>query len=164
MLETTNIGNVNAGVAFNQGGGVSQAVGALAYSGSNSITVSQMSAYVIQDGAVTGSFQMAILQPTSTTSATVIALTSTASAIAPGLFTLPLVSPVTLLDTQIYYLAVYNQVSGSSIAGFAAGFTVAQDAPPINFRVQNIAGFVLGQTVSISDVSLQLSPWVCAHE
>ena len=163
-LETVNIGSINITLSFNQGGGNNQAVGALVFRGGVSQTVSNMAAYIIQDGAVTGAFQMAILQPVSTSSANVIAATAmTGSIPVPGgILVLPLTAPVILTPNNIYYLAVYNQVNASQIGAFSGGLGTTQDAPPINFRVQNIAGFTVGQSINTSDVSLLISPWLAA--
>ncbi len=152
-------------LAYNQGGGTSQAVGALVFRGGASQTVSSMAAYVLQDGTVTGNFQMAILEPTSNSSAVVIAVTAVAGSISVsgGLFVLPLTAPVVLTADDTYYLAVYNQVNGSYLGAMSAGLATTQNAPPINFRVQNISGFTLGDAVDISDVSLQISPWLAAY-
>ena len=113
----------------------------------------------MQTGAGTGSFQMAILLPTSTTSAQVIGITNTATSITLGLNILPLTAPVTILANTIYYLAVYNQVNASLIGGVVAGTGTGQ---PINFRSQNLSGFTIGQIVNISDTSLRLTPWLAA--
>jgi hypothetical protein len=43
-----------------------------------------------------------------------------------------------------------------------AGPTTVVNASPINFRVQNLAGFTIGQIVNTSDVSLSLTPWLAA--
>jgi hypothetical protein len=100
-------------MAYNQGGGNNQAVGALIYVGSMNQTIKSLVAYVVQLGAAIGSFQMAILMPTSISQAMVIAVTPIVNAITPGLFTLPLSSPMLLPPDSVFYLAVYNQVNGS---------------------------------------------------
>jgi hypothetical protein len=112
-VETTYLGNIDALIAFNQGGGNNQALGALVFAGSSTFTVSTMAAYVIQLGAGAGTFQMAILRPISISQAQVVGITTTAAAITAGLFILPLTAPTTLLANTVYYLAVYNQVNGS---------------------------------------------------
>jgi len=75
-VETSNIGNVDVYLIFNQSTGNNLAVGALIFGGNTNRTVSSMAAYVTQLGAVTGNFQMAILQPTSISQATVVAVTN----------------------------------------------------------------------------------------
>jgi hypothetical protein len=115
----------------------------------------------MQTGGAIGNFQMAILQPSSTTQAQVIGITTIASTITGGIFVLPLTSSVTLLANTVYYLAVYNQVNGSTIGGVTAG-TSTGSAPPINFRAQNLSGFTIGQNVNTSDTSLSLTPWAAA--
>jgi hypothetical protein len=124
-------------------------------------TVSEISSYVTQTGAVTGDFQMAILIPISSNQAQVIAITNIVTSITAGIFVLLLTAPVTLMADTSYYLAVYNQVNASTIGGISAGVPIT-GAPPINFRVQNLTGFTLGQIVSTGDVSLNLTPWLCA--
>jgi len=122
-----------------------------------------MAAYIVQDGNITGEFQMAILQPFTTDDATVIAATITATSITGGLFELPLTNSVTLLAGNVYYLAVYNQVIASQIGGRSTGLGTTVDAPPINFRSQNLTGFMVGNNINISDESLLLSPWLSAY-
>ena len=162
FVETSDIGNINTELAFNQGGGNNQAVGALVFDGPISSTVSNMAAYITQDGAAAGSFQMAILQPISISQANVVAVTAIVNSISPGLFVLPMVASQVLTHNTTYYLAVYNQVNGSKLGAISAGLGTTEDAPPINFRVQNIAGFSLGDTINTSDVSLRLTPWLAA--
>ncbi|WP_419821378.1 hypothetical protein [Anoxybacterium hadale] len=157
-IETCSIGSINAVISFNQGGGNNQAVGALVFECGVDRTVSQMAAYVTQRGGGSGSFQMAILRPTSTFQATVIAATQTVTSINAGLVVLPLTAATVLSANSIYYLAVYNQVNGSNIGGITAGINTA-DAPPINFRSQNLSGFTIGQSLSTSD-TLRLTPWL----
>lgn len=164
MVETTNLGNVDRIISVNEGGGNNQALGALVFGGNNDLTVSKMAAYIIQVGAGTGLFQMAILTPLSTTQAQVISVTSASNTITGGLLILPLTNPTTLLADNTYYLAIYNQINASQIAGTAAGLSTVGNAPPINFREQNLAGFTIGQTISVSDVSLLLTPWLAALE
>ena len=108
-------------------------------------------------------FQIAILEPTSSTTATVLAVTNIVTSITAGLFTLPLTAPLTIVDDSTYYLAVYNQVNASLLAGETAGLGTVLNAPPVNFRIQNIAGFTVGQNISTSDVSLSISPCMRAH-
>ncbi|BFT72332.1 hypothetical protein PAENIP36_37740 [Paenibacillus sp. P36] len=153
------MGDINVLIAFNAGSGNNQATGALAYDGQNS-TISRLASFVTQLGTNTGSFQMAVLEPVSGTTATVIAVTTVATSLTPGLFILPLTAPVTLTGDLIYYLAVYNQINGSSIGGRSTGTGTVDDATSINFRVQNITGFTIGDLINTSDVSLMLSPWI----
>jgi hypothetical protein len=145
-------------ISFNQGGGNNQAVGALVFGCGTDRTVSQMAAYITQRGGGSGSFQMAILQPASTFQATVVAVTQRVTSITAGILVLPLTAATVLRANSIYYLAVYNQVNGSNIGGITAGINTA-DAPPINFRSQNLSGFTVGQSISTSD-SLRLTPWL----
>jgi hypothetical protein len=161
-VETTNLGDINTLIAFNQGGGNNQAIGALAFDQSVNQTVTNMAAYIIQTGAGTGSFQMAILQVLNSTQSQVVGITNTASAISAGLFILPLTAPVTLLAHTTYHFAVYNQVNASNIGGIVAGIASVLNAPPINFRIQNLSGFTVGQIINTSDVSLRLTPWLAA--
>jgi hypothetical protein len=160
-LATSSIGTINRAMDVDEGGGVSQAVGALVFNGNAIRTVTEMAAYVIQDGNGTGSFQMAILRPTSVNQATVVAVTTTASSIVNGIFILPLTSHFALAANTTYYLAVFNQVLNSRIGAVTAG-TIPEDAPPINFRVQNLVGFSVGQTISTTDTSMTLTPWLAA--
>ncbi len=44
----------------------------------------------------------------------------------------------------VYYLAVYNQINGSSIGGRTTGTGTVDDAIPINFKVQNLTRFAVG--------------------
>mgnify|MGYP001769821573 CR=1 FL=1 len=74
-----------------------------------------------------------------------------------------LASSVVLTSGEVYYLAVYNQVSSSTLGAIGAGFDTALGTPPINFRVQNISGFSVGDVLSLSDVSLQMTPWLAAY-
>ena len=60
-----------------------------------------MTAYIVQSGTGTGEFQMAVLLPTSNVEATVIAITDIVDTVTSGIFTLPLISPVTLVDDTI---------------------------------------------------------------
>jgi hypothetical protein len=160
---TTYLANIDTQISFNQGGGNFQAIGALILDANSSHSVSQLAAYIVQDGGITGSFQMAILQPTSTSNAVVVAVTNIATSITPGLFILPLTSPYTMAQNALYYLAVYNQVNASQIGGVSAGLGTTQDAPPINFRAQNLlTGFSVGANINTSDVSLRLTPWLAA--
>ena len=62
---------------------------------------------------------------------------------------------------KIYYLAVFNQVNASLLGGITAGLGTVANAPPINFRYQNLnAGFSVGQVISTSDVSVNKTPWL----
>lgn len=99
----------NALIAFNQGAGNSQAIGVLAFSGQQ-ITISRLSAYVIQAGS-TGNFQLAVLQPTSQTSALVIAVTSMVTSLTAGRIILSLTASITLSGNIDYYLVAYNQIN-----------------------------------------------------
>ncbi|MED1607853.1 collagen-like protein [Cytobacillus kochii] len=162
FLQTLTMGSINDEIPFNAGGGNFQAVGALVFN-QTAQTVSELSCYIVQDGNVTGDFQMAILSPVGNNNATVIAVTPIVTTITAGVFNLPLVSPVMLLAEEQYYLAVYNQVNGCQIGAETAGYASTQDAPSINFRAQNLQGFFIGQNINTSDVSLQLSPWVAAQ-
>jgi len=159
-LETATIGSIDTLLADDEGSGVSQAVGALVFRGGVTRTVSRIAAYVIQDGAGTGSFQMAVLQPVSNSIAVVLTVTAVVTSITSGILVLPLTSAVTMTGNSSYYLAVYNQVDDSKLGAVSAGLSATQDAPPINFRIQNIAGFTVGSLISTSDVSLQISPWL----
>lgn len=163
FIETTSLGDINTSIAYNQGGGNNQAIGALVFGGRINRNITRISAYVMQVGS-TGNFQMAILLPTSISQAQVVAITNTVTSLTGGLFTLLLTAPLTLLANTVYYLAVYNQVNGSSIGGLTAGTLTTGNASPINFRVQNLAGFTIGQTINTSDVSLRLTPWLAASE
>ena len=106
--------------------------------------------------------EMAILQPVSSSIAFVTAVTPVVTSITSGIFVLPLTSTVILEKNKLYYLAVYNQVSDSELGAVSTGLSAANDSPPINFRVQNIAGFTVGSSVSVSDISLQITPWLAA--
>ncbi|WP_379127690.1 hypothetical protein [Paenibacillus sp. sgz500958] len=150
------IGDLNAQIPFNASGGNNQAIGALAFSGQQ-ITISRLAAYVTQLGS-TGVFQMAVLQPTSSSQSTVIGVTTVATSLTAGLFILPLTTPLTLSDSIVYHLAVYNQINGSNLGGRSTG-TSGIVAPPINFRSQNLSGFTIGQSINTSDVIL-LSPYI----
>jgi hypothetical protein len=164
FIETVNIANINTVIAPDEGSGNNQALGALVFGGGSNRTVASLAAYVIQDGGVSGAFQMAILSPISTNIATVVAQTILVASITSGLVILPLTAPTTLLANNIYYLAIYNQVNSSRIGGTVAGIATTEDAPPINFRAQNLTGFTIGDNIDISDVSLQLTPWLAALE
>ncbi len=164
MVETTTLGNIDRVIAYNEGGGNNQAVGALVICGSNDLIVSKMAAYIIQVGAGTGLFQMAILSPISTTQAQVIAITNSTNTITGGLVILQLTAPTTLLSDNIYYLSIYNQINASLIGGVLAGLSTVSDASPINFRAQNLSNFTIGQIINVSDVSLLLTPWLAALE
>ena len=69
-----------------------------------------------------------------------------------------------MLANNTYYLAIYNQINASQIGGISAGLSTIDNAPPINFRAQNLSGFTIGQTINTSDVSLLLTPWLAALE
>lgn len=161
-IETTSLGSINTVININEGGGNNQAFGGIVFPGDMDKVVSFLAAYIIQLGAGTGPFQMAILQPIGTSSAQVVSITNTVTTITGGLFVLPLTTPVTLLGNQLYYLAVYNQVNASTIGGLIAGTNSVANAPPINFRAQNLSGFTIGQVLSISDVALWRTPWLAA--
>lgn len=161
-IETTSLGSINTVININEGGGNNQAFGGIVFPGDLNKVVSVLAAYIIQVGAGTGPFQMAILQPIGTSSAQVVSITDTVTTITGGLFVLPLTTPVTLLGNQLYYLAVYNQVNASTIGGLIAGTNSVANAPPINFRAQNLSGFTIGQVISISDVALWRTPWLAA--
>lgn len=161
-IETTSLGSINTVININEGGGNNQAFGGIVFPGDMDKVVSFLAAYIIQLGAGTGPFQMAILQPIGTSSAQVVSITNTVTTITGGLFVLPLTTPVTLLGNQLYYLAVYNQVNASTIGGLIAGTNSVANAPPINFRTQNLSGFTIGQVLSISDVALWRTPWLAA--
>lgn len=161
-IETTSLGSINTVININEGGGNNQAFGGIVFPGDMDKVVSFLAAYIIQLGAGTGPFQMAILQPIGTSSAQVVSITNTVTTITGGLFVLPLTTPVALLGNQLYYLAVYNQVNASTIGGLIAGTNSVANAPPINFRAQNLSGFTIGQVLSISDVALWRTPWLAA--
>lgn len=163
-IETTSLGSINTVININEGGGNNQAFGGIVFAGDTDKVVSFVAAYIIQLGAGTGPFQMAILQPIGTSSAQVVSVTNTVNSIIGGLFVLPLTTPVTLLGNQLYYLAIYNQVNASEIGGLIAGTNTVANAPPINFRAQNLSGFTIGQVISISDVGLWRTPWLAALE
>ncbi len=160
-METVKLGDIDIMIDFNAGAGNNQALGALVYNGVE-MTITDLSAYIAQVGAGTGDFQMAVLQPVTNSSAVVIGVTPLVGAIASGIFTLTLTAPVVISDHSIYYLAVYNQVNASQITGRLTGLGTTIDAPPINFRTQNLTGFTIGDVLSTSDVSLRLSPWIVA--
>lgn len=159
FIETLKIGDIDTLIPFNAGSGNNQAIGALAFNGQQT-TISRLAAYVTQIGVGSGVFQMAVLEPDSPTQATVIAVTTVANAITAGLFILPLTAPVTLSGDKVYYLAVYNQVNGSTIGGRTTGTLTVVEASPINFRSQNLPELAIGQTINTSDVSLLSSPYV----
>ena len=159
FIETLKIGDINALIPFNAGGGNNQAIGALAFNGQLT-TISRLSTYVTQIGANTGTFQLAVLQPITQTTATVIAVTIVAKSLTGGLFILPLTAPVTLSGNLVYYLAAYNQVNGSTLAGRSTGSGAVGNAFLINFRFQNLPILTVGQLINTSDVSLLLSPYI----
>ncbi|MBT2601069.1 MULTISPECIES: hypothetical protein, partial [unclassified Oceanobacillus] len=162
FVQTTTLGTVDSEISFDQGGGNNQALGALVFI-QEEITVTEMTVYIIQNGAATGDFQMAILEPDTNITTTVIAITDVVTTVSSGLITLPLLSSIVLNDDSSYYLAIYNQVNGSAIAGKVAGFGSVQEVAPINFRSQNLTNFNVGQVINTSDVSLQLTPWLAAE-
>jgi len=96
-IETTSLGSINTVININEGGGNNQAFGGIVFPGDLNKVVSVLAAYIIQVGAGTGPFQMAILQPIGTSSAQVVSITDTVTTITGGLFVLPLTTPVTLL-------------------------------------------------------------------
>lgn len=163
-IMTTSLGNISTVIGPNEGSGNNQAIGGIAFGGDlNTRLLSQVMAFVVQLGAGTGEFQIAVLQATSTSTALVVAVTDVVTQISGGLFTLPLTSSVNIDGGAIYYLAVYNQVNASQLGAVEAGTNNVAVAPPINFRVQNVAGgFTVGDTVSITDVSLFRTPWLAA--
>lgn len=139
-------------------------MGGLVFVAGEDIVVNYIACYVLQAGSGVGNFQMAVLRPIDNTQATVVAVTDMVTAITPGLFELPLTAAVTLGQKGIYFFAVYNQVNGSLLGGTAAGIQTTMEASPVNFRVQNISGFALGDVLSTSDVSLALTPWLVIYE
>ncbi|MEC0302379.1 collagen-like domain-containing protein [Terribacillus saccharophilus] len=159
--ETVKLGDINATIPFDAGAGNSQATGALVY-GDGSL-VSILSTYIVQTGATTGSFQMAVVIADTNATGTIVAITDIVTDITGGIFRLPLQTPVLLEDGVVYYFAVYNLVNGSAIAGRSTGLGTTQDGPPINFRTQNLTGFTTGEILNVSDVSLLLSPWIAGH-
>ncbi|MDF2835981.1 MAG: hypothetical protein K0Q63_1621, partial [Paenibacillus sp.] len=162
VLETVKLGDIDVLIPFNAGAGNNQALGAIVYNG-QAMTITTVSAYIAQAGAGTGDFQMAILMPVTNSSAVVIGVTPLVTTIMPALFTLALTTPVNIAENAVYYLAVYNQVNASEIAGRLTGVGTTIDAPPINFRTQNLTGFTLGDVLDVSDVNLRLSPWLAAR-
>ena len=160
FAETGTIGTIGALIAPDEGAGTNQALGALALTGNADRTVRKMAAYILQQGDRIGVFQMGILSPVRASDACVIAATNLVYAVTAGLFKLPLAVPVTLRADTTYYLAVYNQVANSRLGGFTAGTAATTDAPPINFRTQNLTGLNVGATISLADTSLTLSPWL----
>ncbi|MEY8354496.1 hypothetical protein AALB39_14225 [Lachnospiraceae bacterium 54-53] len=161
---TTSLGNIEIVITPNEGGGNNQAIGAIAFGGDlNTRQLDTMAAYVEQAGSGTGEFQMAILQSESNTTARVVAVTDIVTTITGGLFVLPLTSAINIQGGTIYYFAVYNQVNASQLGAKIAGLNTVGDAPPINFRVQNLTdGFAIGDIINTSDVSLQITPWLAA--
>ncbi|WP_207204872.1 collagen-like protein [Clostridium minihomine] len=163
-IMTTSLGAIDTLLAYNDGGGNNQAVGGVVFSGAvDNIELTHISAYVLQVGSETGQFQMAVLRADTNNTAVVVAVTDMVTSISGGLFMLPLTTPITITGENIYYLAVYNQINASQLGAKSAGTSTVENAPPINFRVQNFTGgFSIGQTVNISDVSLQKTPWLAA--
>lgn len=160
-IETGTLGTINAGISYNQGRGNNEAFAALIFDCGSDKEITEIAAYFMQAGAGTGVFQMAILMPTGGNSqAEVVSVTNTVNSIFGGFFVIPLTASVTLRANTSYYLAVYSQVNASIIGGFTAGASLGGDAPPINFRVQNLSGFRVGQSISTSDTSQRLSPWL----
>ncbi|SPF51540.1 hypothetical protein SBF1_5130007 [Candidatus Desulfosporosinus infrequens] len=159
FIETLKIGDINALIPFNAGEGNSQVIGALAFNGQQT-TITKLATYVIQLGANTGTFQLAVLQPASQTTATVIGVTTVATFLTADLFILPLTAPVTLDGNTTYYLAAYNQIVGSTLGGRNTGSGTVANAFPINFRAQNLPLLTVGQLINTSDVSLLLSPYI----
>ncbi|MGH4120815.1 hypothetical protein [Clostridium sp.] len=158
FIETLKIGDINAVIAFNQGEGDNQAIGALAFNGQQT-TISSLATYVTQTGS-TGNFQLAILQPVTQTAANVIAVTSVVNSLTGGLLILPLLVPVTLSNNQVYYLAAYNQVKGSTLGGRSTGTEKIVDAFAINFRELKLPILKVGMSINTKDVSLLLSPYI----
>jgi len=163
FIETYMIANTNYAIPYNVGSGNNEAVGALVFNGATNNFVNRIGCYILQRGAGTGRFQMALLRPVSNNSSEVIAVTQIVTSITPGLFILPFLQGVTLTET-VYHMAVYNQVNASEIAGMTSGIGSGMDAPPINFRTQNLSGFTVGQTINTSDVSLRISPWLAMSD
>ena len=163
-IMTTNLGAIDTLLAYNDGGGNNQAVGGVVFSGAvDNIELTHITAYVLQVGSETGQFQMAVLRADTNHTAIVVGVTDMVTSISGGLFMLPLTTPITITGENIYYLAVYNQINASQLGAKSAGTSTVENAPPINFRVQNFTGgFSVGQTVNISDVSLQKTPWLAA--
>lgn len=161
FIETLKLGDTDALIAFNEGAGNSQVIGAIAFNGQQTTTtISALAAYVIQIGSI-GNFQLAVLQPVTQTAANVIAVTTVVTSLTAGLFVLPLTAPVALLGNTVYYLVAYNQVNGSTLAGRSTGLGTVGNAFPINFRDQNLLlPLVVGQPINTSDVSLLLSPYI----
>nr|WP_154894002.1 hypothetical protein [Paenibacillus xylanexedens] len=125
FIETLKIGDIETLIPFNAGSGNNQAIGALAFDGRDS-TIRRLAAFVTQMGTNTGTFQMAVLEPVTGTTASVIGGTTVATTITPGLFILPLTAPVTLSGNIVYYLAVYIQINGSFIGGRTIGTGMEQ--------------------------------------
>lgn len=164
-VKTVSLGSIDTVLTPTEDEGVNQAFAGLIFGGANLKCgkISNISAYVTDTGTGTGPFQMAVLRATSATTAQVIGVTNTVTSITAGVFTLPLTSKVELVGGNSYYLAVYNQVPGSELGAVVAGLGAVTDAPPINFRVQNLnGGFTVGQTVSTTDVSVGKTPWLAA--
>ena len=163
-IMTTSLGNIDTVVTPTEGSGNNQAIGAIAFGGDLDVRVLyNIEAYVVQVGSGTGQFQMAILESISTTSAEVVAITNVVNSISGGVFTLPLTASISIMGETVYYLAVWNQVNASELGGIDAGLGTVDDAPPINFRIQNLStGFTLGQIISTSDVSIRKTPWLSA--
>ncbi|MGH4117425.1 hypothetical protein [Clostridium sp.] len=158
LIETLKIGDINALIAFDHGGGSNQAIGALAFNGQQT-TISSLATYVTQTGGK-GNFQLAILQPVSQTEANVIAVTSVVNSLTGGLLILPLEVPVTLSNKQVCYLAAYNQIEGSTLGGRSTGTEKVVDAFAINFREQKLPVLKVGMSINTKDASLLLSPYI----
>ena len=161
-MKTSNLGNIDTVLIYNEGSGNFEAFGALVFEGPPDRTVNTMTTYVIQTGS-TGNFQMAILKPLSTSDAEVVAITPTVTSLTGGLFVLPLTSPYTLMGNTLYYLAVYNQVNGSELGAINAGLGTSVVASPINFRAQNLSGFTIGDVIPTTDTSIIKTVWLATY-
>ncbi|PYG89879.1 hypothetical protein LY28_00478 [Ruminiclostridium sufflavum DSM 19573] len=159
-IMTTDIGTINTVISFNEGGGSNQAFGALVFNSGIERTAESIAAYIVQVGCSSGEFQMAILEPQSNISAVVVAVTPLINSISAGIFSLPLVNSYTMLANKPYFLAVLNKVNGCEIGAISAGLGTTLNAPPINFRIQNISGFSIGDIISTCDVSVHKTGWL----
>ena len=136
------IGDINELIAFNQGGGNNQAIGALAFNGQQS-TISRLSAYVTQIGSlpIRGHFSWQSYNQLLKLQLQLLQVTSVVTSLTGGLFIFSLTAPVTLLGNLIYYFVAYNQINGSTSASTGSG-TVG-DVFPIDFSTQNLPVLVV---------------------
>ena len=134
----------------------------MVFTSPTNFVATRMYYYVIQAGSGSGKLQMGIYVPTATTTASLVAATPIITVPAGGgLNGMTLTTTPTINANSTYYLVIYTTFNAQSIAGFGSvGLGSIFSAPPTNFRVQNIPPTGLPASISTSDSSTKMAPWL----